>query len=78
MTRAYLARKSWWGPALLGFVLAALLHGLYDFMVLLEPVTALPMAAAMIAGIWIWRLRLMRRMHEDALRESRRLDQPRS
>ena len=72
VTRAYLARKSWWGPALLGFVLAALLHGLYDFMVLLEPVAALPIAAGMIAGIWIWRLRLMHRLHEDAVRESGR------
>jgi RsiW-degrading membrane proteinase PrsW (M82 family) len=71
ITSAYLAGRPWWGPALLGFALAAILHGLYDFMVLLEPVTALPIAAAMIAGIWIWRLRLMHRLHEDAVRGSR-------
>ena len=70
VTSAYLGGRSWWGPALLGFLLAAFLHGLYDFMVLLKPVSALPMAAAMIVGIWIWRLRLMHRLHEEAVREA--------
>jgi RsiW-degrading membrane proteinase PrsW (M82 family) len=78
ITTARLAGKPAMKPGLVGFLLAAGLHGLYDFMVLRHPVSALPIAAAMIAGIWIWRLRLMRRMHEDALRETRRLDQPRS
>lgn len=78
ITTARLAGKPALWPGLVGFLLAASLHGVYDFMVLRHPVSALPIAAAMIAGIWIWRLRLMRRMHEDALRETRRLDQPRS
>jgi RsiW-degrading membrane proteinase PrsW (M82 family) len=78
ITTARLAGKPLLRPALAGFLLAAGLHGLYDFMVLRQPVAALPIAAAMIACIWIWRLRLMRRMHEDALRETRGLDQPRS
>ena len=67
ITRAWLARKSIIAPALYGFLPAAGLHGLYDFMVLRYPVSALPVAAAMIAGIWIWRLRLMRRLHEEAV-----------
>jgi len=70
ITRAWLAQKSVILPALYGFLWAAGLHGLYDFMVLRYPVTALPIAAAMIASIWIWRLRLMRRMHETAVAES--------
>ena len=70
ITRAWLAKKSIAVPALLGFLLAAGLHGLYDFMVLRYPVAALPIAAAMIASIWIWRLRLMHRMHETAVRDS--------
>lgn len=78
ITTARLAGTPAVGPGLVGFLLAAGLHGLYDFMVLRHPVSALPIAAAMIAGIWIWRLRLMRRMHEDALSETRRLNQPRS
>ncbi len=78
ITTARLLGNALLWPALTGFLLAAGLHGLYDFMVLQHPGSALPMAAAMIAAIWIWRLRLMRRMHEDALRETRRLDQPRS
>ena len=78
ITQARLARRSILRPALLGFMLAAGLHGLYDFMVLRHPVSALPIAAAMIAVIWVWRLRLMRRMHDDAVRETQRLNQPRS
>ena len=70
ITRARLARESIIVPALYGFLLAAGLHGLYDFMVLLYPVAALPIAAAMIASIWIWRLRLMRQLHEAAVAES--------
>lgn len=71
ITRAWLAKKSIAVPALLGFLLAAGLHGLYDFMVLRYPVAALPIAAVMIASIWIWRLRLMHRMHETAVRDSK-------
>lgn len=76
ITRAHLEGRKVLRHALAGFLLAAGLHGIYDFLVLLQPVAALPIAAAMIAGIWIWRLRLMRRMHEDAVRETNR-DQPR-
>lgn len=70
ITRAWLARESIVVPTLLGFLLAAGLHGVYDFMVLRYPVTALPIAATMIAVIWIWRLRLMRRLHEEAVADS--------
>lgn len=72
ITQAWLRRDSIVRPALYGFLLAAGLHGLYDFMVLRHPVSALPIAAAMIVSIWIWRLRLMQRLHEDAVRESER------
>ncbi len=72
ITQAWLRGDSIIRPALYGFLLAAGLHGLYDFMVLRHPVSALPIAAAMIASIWIWRLRLMHRMHEDAVRDSER------
>lgn len=71
ITRARLADEPIVRPALLGFALAAGLHGLYDFMVLRQPVAALPIAATMIAAIWVWRLRLMRRMHDEAVRTSR-------
>ena len=72
ITRARLAGRPLLVPALIGFLLAASLHGMYDFLVLRYPVTALPTAAAMIAVIWVWRLRLMHRMHEDAVRGSER------
>lgn len=67
ITRARLANQSIIRPAFFGLLLSATLHGLYDFIVLRYPVSALPIAAAMIAAIWIWRLRLMRRLHEEAV-----------
>ena len=57
-------------PLLSGFLLAAVLHGFYDFLVLLEPVSALPIAAGLILAIWIWRLILMRRLHRAAVKNS--------
>lgn len=66
ISRAWLARKPVFKPALYGFSLAVFLHGLYDFLVLLHPVTALPIAASLIVTIWIWRLRLMHRLHQEA------------
>lgn len=76
ITQAYLAGRNWARAAVGGFLLAACLHGFYDFLVLLQPVAALPIAATLIATIWIWRLRLMQRMHDDAVRASEQ-DQPR-
>ena len=71
ISRARLAGSSITTPALLGFAVAACLHGFYDFLVLLQPVAALPIAASLIVAIWIWRLRLMHRMHRDALTNAR-------
>ena len=55
---------------LLGFTIAALLHGIYDFVVLLNPRFALPIAAVLIAVIWVWRLQLMHMLHLDAVARS--------
>lgn len=70
ISRARLSSLSVARAASLGFLLAAFLHGLYDFLVLLHPVAALPVAALLIVGIWIWRLRLMHRLHEQALKSN--------
>jgi RsiW-degrading membrane proteinase PrsW (M82 family) len=53
--------------ALSGFLIASTLHGLYDFLVLQQPVAALPVAAMLIVALWIWRLRLLRQLHRDAV-----------
>jgi RsiW-degrading membrane proteinase PrsW (M82 family) len=42
-----------------GFLIAAAIHGCYDFIVLQRAFNALPIAALLILGIWIWRLRLL-------------------
>jgi len=68
VTLAWLERRGLLAATLAGFALAAFLHGIYDFMVLMYPVTALPLAAALIVAIWIWRLRLMRRLLDESMR----------
>jgi RsiW-degrading membrane proteinase PrsW (M82 family) len=67
ITQAWLKHEPVGLPIVLGFLLSALLHGSYDFLVLLNPVAALPFGAALIIAIWIWRLILMRRLHRDAV-----------
>lgn len=69
-TQAWLQNKPIALPMTSGFLLAALLHGSYDFLVLLNPVAALPMAATLISVIWIWRLILMRRLRQDAIKNA--------
>jgi RsiW-degrading membrane proteinase PrsW (M82 family) len=56
------------GGIVRGFLIAAGLHGIYDFVVMQSAFNALPIAAAFIVVIWIWRLRLMQAMHQRALR----------
>jgi RsiW-degrading membrane proteinase PrsW (M82 family) len=67
---AYVRKRSILGCGLAGFAIAAGLHGLYDFVVLLHPVNALPIAALLIVIIWIWRLKLMHALHLDAVEAS--------
>jgi RsiW-degrading membrane proteinase PrsW (M82 family) len=52
-----------------GFLIAAGLHGLYDFVVMQSAFNALPIAAGLIVLIWIWRLGLMRMLNQSALRD---------
>ena len=71
ITDAWLKKERLGKAIAIGFVLSALLHGFYDFLVLLSPTAALPVAAALILGIWIWRLLLMRRLHRHAVNRTR-------
>ena len=41
----------------------ALLHGVYDYVAIAMPATALPLSALLVVGLWIWRLRLIRDLH---------------
>ena len=70
IARATFANQSVFRAGLAGFAIAATLHGLYDFMVLLKPYSALPCAALLIVVLWIWRLKLMRELHNEAARAS--------
>ena len=64
--RAYLRKESLTRTAVSTLVVAAILHGVYDFVVIALPASALPITALLILGIWLWRLRLIRDLHEKA------------
>ena len=70
IARAHLARRPVFLASLGGFAIAASLHGLYDFMVLLKPYSALPCAALLVTVIWLWRLKVMRELHIEAKQAS--------
>jgi len=67
--RAWQRQESLSRAALLGFLVAAGLHGIYDFIVLLQPYSALPCAALLIVAIWIWRLYAIRRLRGETIRD---------
>ncbi len=59
-----------------GFAIAAVLHGLYDFIVLLNPAWSLPVAASGILLLWVWRLKLLHTLHLAAVESSRNASDP--
>jgi RsiW-degrading membrane proteinase PrsW (M82 family) len=61
--RAYLCRKFLGRTIFAALAFTAILHGVYDFVVIALPASALPVAAFLIVGIWLWRLRLIRDLH---------------
>ena len=61
---AHLAKQSVIAAALRWLALTALLHGIYDFIVLGFTSSALIAAAIVIVAVWIWRLWIIRQLHE--------------
>jgi RsiW-degrading membrane proteinase PrsW (M82 family) len=68
--RAYLKRRALVRTTLAALLLTALAHGVYDFIVIGLPKVALPFSAILIAGLWIWRLRLIRDLHARFLSDA--------
>lgn len=66
ITQAYLSDRSIVLAAIIGFTIAAGLHGVYDFIVIVNPHSALPLAAILIIIVWFWRLKLMHDLHKEA------------
>ena len=63
---AFLQRRRLTGIVLKYLGLAALAHGVYDFMVIALPLSALPLSALLILAIWLWRMHLIRDLHRRA------------
>jgi len=63
--RAWLCRRRFVATVIGSLALTAFLHGVYDFAVLGLPLIGLPIAATLITGLWIWRLLLIRDLHEE-------------
>jgi len=61
--RAYLCRRSFFKTCMLALAFAAVLHGIYDFVVIGWAPRALPIAALIIIAVWIWRLKEIRYLH---------------
>lgn len=61
--RAQLRGKSLGKTITAALAFTAILHGIYDVIVIALPTPVLPVAALLIAGIWVWRLRLIRDLH---------------
>jgi RsiW-degrading membrane proteinase PrsW (M82 family) len=64
VARAKIAGRSVLLPALAGLGIAALVHGLYDYLATDEVELVRPVAAAVILLAWLWRLRVTRRAAE--------------
>lgn len=61
--RAWLCKEAVCRTIIGALALTALLHGIYDFVVIALPPWGLPIAAGLIIGIWLWRLQLIRALH---------------
>lgn len=64
--RAWLHRAHVAKVTVLSLGAAALLHGVYDYLVIAMPAYALPTSAMLVLGVWIWRLVLLRNLHREA------------
>lgn len=58
--RAYLRKESFLVTVAASLAVTATLHGLYDYIAIALPETALPASALLVIALWIWRLRLIR------------------
>jgi len=63
--KTHLQRKPLFSCAFGVLAFAILLHGLYDFIVIGYPQTLLPLSAGLILLIWIWRIRLIKDLHQQ-------------
>jgi RsiW-degrading membrane proteinase PrsW (M82 family) len=61
--RALLCGRNPWPAITASLSFTALLHGIYDFVVIALPSPALLIAALIIVGTWLWRLYLIRDLH---------------
>lgn len=64
--RAHLRRKRVAATVLASLLATALLHGLFDYLVIALPMYALPASALLIVTLWLWRLALIRDLHRQA------------
>jgi len=64
--RAHLRRQHFAATVIVSLVATAILHGLFDYLVIALPMYALPASALLIVSIWLWRLILMRNLHREA------------
>lgn len=64
--RAMLRRQDVLRTAVVALSVAALLHGLFDYLVIALPMLALPTSALLVICLWLWRLNLIRSLDAAA------------
>jgi RsiW-degrading membrane proteinase PrsW (M82 family) len=64
--RAYLQQRRLAVTVVASLMATAALHGLYDYLVIALPIFALPASAVLVLAIWLWRLFLIRDLHQSA------------
>ncbi len=72
---AHLGKESLPKVILGALAATAFLHGIYDYIAIALPATALPVSALLVFGLWIWRLRLIRKLHGMAGRPDQAEDE---
>jgi RsiW-degrading membrane proteinase PrsW (M82 family) len=53
--------------AAIGLAVAALAHGLYDFLLLATPSWLRPLPALIVLAIWVWRMRLVQKLQRQQI-----------
>ncbi len=60
--RAWIEQRKIFPAAIYGLLIAIILHGLYDFMIIGSPGWIQASSALLILSIWLWRIELLRRL----------------
>jgi RsiW-degrading membrane proteinase PrsW (M82 family) len=68
--RARIEKKPLWKPAILGLMIAALLHGIFDFLTTSAALRLL--STVVILAVWVWRICVIEDLHKKEYRKDKK------